>query len=58
MADEPEVVNATVCVPCIDLSNKAYKPVTSVPAGLVPGQVYTYEEIVALLGVAPDKDDE
>lgn len=56
MADE-EHVDATVCVPCIDLSNKAYKPV-SVPAGLVPGQVYTYEEIVALLGVAPDKDDE
>lgn len=57
MADEPEVVNATVCVPCIDLSNKAYKPVTSVP-GLVPGRVYTYEEIVALLGVASDNKRE
>lgn len=56
MSDKKQV-DATVCVPCIDLSNKAYKPV-SVPAGLVPGRVYTYEEIVALLGVAPEKDGE
>jgi hypothetical protein len=50
MSDE-ECVDATVIVPCLEIGSKAYRPI---PEGLEPGRIYTYDEIVALLGVAPE----